>query len=279
MIRQDRGIPARPHEPDEVSPLPHVGVDSPRLRRLTADYYSCLARLDFGVGLLLDELAAAGLDGDTLVAYTADHGAQFSRGKNCLYEAGTRVPLILRLPGSTRDIQGAPAAASRAFTSHVDVLPTLCAAAGLTCPPVAGRSLLPLLAGPAPPDWPDHVVTQLTGGAVVLFNPSRAIRDDRYKLIVNYQTGPVNPVAWCYDSLKPVHFAAGTTHDDLGAASPLVRKAYDTWRRRPPLELYDLAVDPTRAGEPGHGSLPRGGAPAPARGTRRVADPRTRPVS
>ena len=89
------------------------------------------------------------------------------------------------------------------------------------------------------------MVTQLTGGAVVLFNPSRAIRDDRYKLIVNYQTGPVNPVAWCYDSLKPVHFAAGTTHDDLAAASPPVREAYDTWRRRPPLELYDLVVDPT----------------------------------
>ena len=256
LIRQDRGIPERPHEPDEVSPLPHVGVDTPRLRGFTADYYSCLARLDFGVGLVLDELAAAGLDGDTLVAYTSDHGAQFSRGKSCLYEAGTRVPLILRLPGSTRDIQGPPAAASRAFTSHVDVLPTLCAAAGLTCPPVAGRSLLSLLAGPAPRDWPDYAVTQLTGGAVVLFNPSRAIRDERYKLIVNYQTGPVNPVAWCYDSLKPAHFAAGTTHDDLRAASPRVREAYDTWRRRPPLELYDLVVDPTelvnRATDPSH---------------------------
>ena len=244
LIRRDRGIPERPFEADEVSPLPHVGVDTPRLRQLTADYYSCLARLDFGVGLLMNELAAAGHDADTLVAYTADHGAQFSRGKNCLYEAGTRVPLILRLPEPATGARDSQPAVREAFTSHVDVLPTLCAAAGLPCPPVAGRSLLPLLDGTAPPDWPGHVVTQLTGGAVILFNPSRAIRDHRYKLIVNYQTGPVNPVAWCYDSLKPAHFTAGTTHRDLTAASPLVREAYDRWRRRPPLELYDLAADP-----------------------------------
>jgi len=66
-----------------------------------ADYYNCMMRLDEGVGLLLKALRDAGKAENTLIVYIGDHGAQFSRGKTSVYEAGTRIPMILNWHGHT----------------------------------------------------------------------------------------------------------------------------------------------------------------------------------
>ena len=56
---------------------------------------SGLAWLDASVGTVLDTLRHEGLERETLVVETADHGASFL-GKGHAYEAGVRVPLIAR---------------------------------------------------------------------------------------------------------------------------------------------------------------------------------------
>ena len=76
LHRQQFGLPKRPINADDVRPLPWVGVDSPRLRKFTADYYNCLRRLDDGIGMLLEELAASGRAENTLIVYIGDHGAR-----------------------------------------------------------------------------------------------------------------------------------------------------------------------------------------------------------
>lgn len=61
-------------------------VDTPRFNEQLANYYNCLARLDDGIGLLLDELEKTGVADNSLVIYIGDHGAQFPRGKGTVYE-------------------------------------------------------------------------------------------------------------------------------------------------------------------------------------------------
>lgn len=116
------------------------------LRRHIADYYGMIAHLDAQVGRVLRALEASGHARDTLVVYTADHGLAVGQhgllGKQNLYECSVRVPLLLAGPGL-------PAGRKVEELNHAqDLLPTLCALAGIAPPPgIDGRSLLPLIEG------------------------------------------------------------------------------------------------------------------------------------
>ncbi len=88
--------------------------------------------LDRATGHLLDALRTADRDRDTLVIFTADHGAfgasehrkPLRGAKADLYEGGLRVPLLLRWPG-----QIAGGAVRDQVVSGTDLFPTLLAAA------------------------------------------------------------------------------------------------------------------------------------------------------
>jgi len=240
LIRQQEGLPRTPHGPEEVRPLPWVGADSSRLRQATADYYSCLARLDEGVGRILDELEAAGLAQSTLVLFLSDHGAQFSRGKTSCYEAGLRVPFLLRWPGVAQE-----GVVRDELVSTLDIVPTVCEAVGIELPPkLTGRALQPLLAAAEVEDWRQHVFAMGTGSAPSLGWLQFAVRSERYKLIVNPWSGSENRCARAYLEQRNAHFVAGTDEAELEEAPEHVRDAYATWLRPPAVELYDLEDDP-----------------------------------
>jgi arylsulfatase A-like enzyme len=72
-------------------------------------YAEMMKSLDAGIGRVLDQLRASGLDGNTLVIFTSDNGGErfsfnwpFRGQKQELYEGGVRVPAIVRFPGVTR---------------------------------------------------------------------------------------------------------------------------------------------------------------------------------
>jgi N-sulfoglucosamine sulfohydrolase len=140
-LPQQEGLPETLLTADDVETLPFVGIDVPRLRACTADYYNCMRRLDSGIGMLLKKLARAGHEQDTLVIYLGDHGAQFQRGKLSCYEGGLRVPLIVRWPGQAKE-----GLVSEELVATVDLLPTILDAVGAEVPAgLAGRSMVPLL--------------------------------------------------------------------------------------------------------------------------------------
>ena len=91
--------------------------------RLARLFMSGLAWLDASVGTVLDTLRHEGLERETLVVATADHGASFL-GKGHAYEAGVRVPLIARWPAVM-----AAGLRSRRTAMLIDVAPSLWAAA------------------------------------------------------------------------------------------------------------------------------------------------------
>ena len=98
-------------------------------------YGNGLKEHDGHVGQLLDKLAQTGLDKSTIVIYTTDNGAYqymwpeggtspFRGDKGTTWEAGVRVPAIIRWPG-------APGGrVNSEIVDMTDLLPTLAAAAG-----------------------------------------------------------------------------------------------------------------------------------------------------
>lgn len=250
-LPQQQGLPEKPLTSADVEPLPYVGLKSPEVLQGTADYYNCLSRLDTGIGALLDGLEKSGRSRNTLVIYLGDHGAQMPRGKKTSYEGGVRIPLLVRWPGHI------PAGSVQPqLVSTVDLFPTLLQACGLPgMDHLAGRSLLPLFQ-PQPSVWREHLFTEFTAHWPETYFPSRTVRDDRYKLIVNLLPDTPNPVCVHYrndrGSKKPAF--DDVAHRDL--LPKAFHAAYDTFERPPEMELYDLLADPQElrnlASDPAH---------------------------
>ena len=238
--RQQFGRPANPLTGADVRPLPWVGVDSPRIREVTADYYNCLERLDEGVGLLLDELEKSGHADNTLVIYIGDHGAQFPRGKVSVYEGGLRIPFIVRWPGRAK-----AGIVRDELISTVDILPTLLEAAGVGIPSaLPGRRLQPLLADRTT-DWRQYIYGFTTGSYPFALHLQWSIRDDRYKLLVSLVPGTENLGARMYlDPNNTITVVSGFTSDEQASATPRIQAGLKRFQNPPRYELYDLQNDP-----------------------------------
>jgi len=254
LLRQQYGLPEKPLSADDVKPLPWVAADSPRLREFTANYYNCLMRLDTGVGMLLDELKKTAKADNTLVIYLGDHGAQFSRGKTSVYEAGLRIPLIIYQPNNAK-----AGLVRKELVSTLDLLPTVLDATGVTGPKdLPGRSLLPLLRGENP-KWREHIVGVTTGAAPALYYPQFSIRDKRYKMILSPLRDRENTCANCYLTRYNAHFAAGTSQEEIDSSGKLTKTVYQTYIKPPSIELYDLQTDPNEfhnlAEDPAHANV------------------------
>jgi arylsulfatase A-like enzyme len=144
-----------PQEIAATRPMVDKGVDlaavdagEDTLRRYYAD---SVTRADDRIADILAVLDARGLSESTWVITTADHGeelnehgAMLSHGQS-LYRQLVWVPLIMRLAGG-------PSRGRRVTepVSHIDLMPTILDAAGVTAPPLPGRSLMPLLRGDRP---------------------------------------------------------------------------------------------------------------------------------
>lgn len=236
--RQQFGVPEQPQEGKDVETLPFIGIDTPRLREETADYYNCMSRLDTGIGLVLEQLKALGKAENTLVIFTTDHGAQFSRGKTSIYEGGLRIPLIVRCPGiglegHTRD----------ELVSQIDILPTVTDILGIACPAgVAGASFAPLLKGQKI-EWRTHLYAEWGSGGVVTYFPQRCVRNNRYKLIANLLQDRPSPSALGYSD-RNQKWTSGATQEEIASSDKRIRAAYELYEQPPKYELYDLQNDP-----------------------------------
>lgn len=137
-------------------------------------YFGMVKRLDEAFGRLLDALKSLGLERDTIVLFTSDHGNHFKTRngeyKRSCHESSIHVPGALRGPG----LDGGGRVAE--LVSLVDLAPTLLQACGLPVPAtMQGRSLLPLLRGERA-DWPEEAFVQISEAQV-----GRAVRTHRWK--------------------------------------------------------------------------------------------------
>ncbi|MDE0102635.1 MAG: sulfatase [Bryobacterales bacterium] len=236
FLREVDSLPANPLDPSDVEPLAYMGLDSPTLRRDTANYLNSIARLDSLVGDLLSALERSSKAEETLVVYLGDHGADLLRGKRTTYEGGLRVPLLVRWPGK------ALAGQSREeLVSTIDLVPTILAATGAEAiRGLPGRSLLRLLSGePAP--WREHLFAEYHVHSNHNYYPQRSVRGPRYKLIQNLLPHQENPG---YSFTVEKFIGWDEMDQALSQADETVRQAYDRMAVPPEFELYDLRDDP-----------------------------------
>jgi arylsulfatase A len=172
FLRQPGEQPFFAYVPFNVPHSPHY-IDDEYIERYLAKglaprearIYGMITHMDEAVARLLAALDEAGKRDDTLVIFLGDNGgvSRHTRlwlrgGKGSPFEGGLRVPAFFRWPGKI------PAAKSPdAMTSHLDILPTLCAIVGIDPPGgriIDGKSLWPLLqtgAGESPHERLFHV--------------------------------------------------------------------------------------------------------------------------
>ncbi len=150
-------------------------------RLLNACYHGHITMIDELVGRVLDRLDELGVADDTLVVFTSDHATPIGyhgipmHGGPCLYEDVLRIPLVVRWPA------GLPAGRPcRSAVRHVDLVPTLLAAAGLAPARTHGRDALPAWRGEQEPEDCSYHVYDGTGQS---FFSVRAWRQGRWKLV------------------------------------------------------------------------------------------------
>lgn len=129
------------------------------VRKAHVGYYALTTRLDENVGAILDKLRELGMEEDTLIIYTSDHGEQLGHHglwwKCCMYEESSHVPLIMKGPGIPKG------AVIDAPVNLVDIFPTVCDARNIAAPTdIPGRSLLPLARGEEDPGRADFAFSE-----------------------------------------------------------------------------------------------------------------------
>jgi N-sulfoglucosamine sulfohydrolase len=189
---------------DRVYSLPPPFLpDTPEIRQDVAAYKASARALDHGIGAVLNKLNETGLDRNTLVICTTDHGLAFPTAKASLLDRGIGVMLILRGAGFDGGY------ARDELVSQIDIFPTICEVAGIDPPSwLAGRSLGPLVRGEEPPDARREIFSELTYHAA--YEPQRAIRTDRFKYIRRFDDYPYPVLPNCDDSpSKDAYLARG----------------------------------------------------------------------
>jgi N-sulfoglucosamine sulfohydrolase len=193
---------------DRVYSLPPPFLpDTPEIRSDVAAYKASARSLDQGVGAVLNTLHETGLDRNTLVICTTDHGLAFPTAKASLLDRGIGVMLIMRGPGMP------PGSAHDELVSQLDIYPTICEVAGIEPPPwLEGRSVVGLVAGAEAggrePSIRSEIFSELTYHAA--YEPQRAIRTERFKYVRRFDDYPFPVLANCDDSpSKDAYLARG----------------------------------------------------------------------
>ncbi|WP_346713165.1 sulfatase [Mediterranea massiliensis] len=238
LQREVEGLPHHLVDKSQVAPLPYINVNSSRHKYFVESYYDCINRLDESIGFLLQEMSKNKLLDNTIIIYMSDHGEQFPRAKCSNYEAGLHIPFIISWPNHVKE-----GITNNALISTIDLLPTFIELAGGKIPAnLPGKSLLPILKGKSE-NLHSYIFAGGMGSAPIMHYPRRSVRDSRYKLIVNYNYMEDNPHYQLYVNQEG-HFAGGLSMEELEMAPDSMKHVFQTWKRPPLYELYDLWVDP-----------------------------------
>ena len=123
---------------------PVYDTDRERLQWMYRSYYGAISHIDREIGLIVKSLQQAGLDNNTIIVFSSDHGDQMLEhglmGKNCFFDSSVRVPLVFWFPDRVRPGH------HHHLVESVDVLPTLFELCQLPEPTAnQGHSLVPLI--------------------------------------------------------------------------------------------------------------------------------------
>ena len=245
--------------------MPPFLPDVDTVREDFADYLGETMAFDAGLGVLLKMLEERGELDNTLIVVSGDHGIPgFPMGKCNLYDFGTNVALMARLPGLIK-----PKRVVTDFVNLMDLAPTFLEIGGATIPKVmTGKSLLEVFKnkgnGQIQPER-NYVITgreRHVGKAREgnLPYPQRALRNNDFLYIINFEADryPMGNPGEKDESLLEFDVLANNTfatYADLDASPTKAwivknrnsanEKYYEfAFGKRPKEELYDIKNDP-----------------------------------
>ncbi len=229
---------AQRQDADSLSTLPPYYPDTPITREDWKRNYELITAMDAWAGDLLRQLKEAGEYENTIVFFWSDHGVGLPRAKRWLYDSGTHVPLIVRIPQRFRHAdQGSPGTVDDQLVNSVDFGPTVLNCAGLPIPEyVQGRAFLGRDLT-APRDYVYGARDRMDERYDII----RTVRDRRFRYIRNFEP------------LKPYYQYMNTP--EKGATMREIRRmeksgsmppgpALFSAASKPVEELYDLENDP-----------------------------------
>ncbi len=161
--------------PDEVE-LPPYLPNTPKARTALARQYDNLVTSDARVGKLLDQLEEDRLAENTIVFLWSDHGEGLPRGKRWPYDAGIRIPLIVRWNGELN-----AGSETDQLVSLIDLGPTVLSLCGVQAPQhLQGQPFL------GPQTVERDYIFATRDRSDESYDMIRAVRDKKYKYIRNY---------------------------------------------------------------------------------------------
>jgi arylsulfatase len=127
---------------DHESTIDFTGASDEDIVEMRRHYFAKISMIDEQIGKILNGLEEAGYLEDALVLFTSDHGDMLGDHrlpyKWLMYEPVVRVPLVVWDTSGRQSL-----AEADQLVSHLDIGPTILAAAGLAAPGyLEGRSLL-----------------------------------------------------------------------------------------------------------------------------------------
>lgn len=200
-------------EPDTMKgiEMPPYLADTDASRRAMAAFQGSIRKVDAAVGSILKALEETGLDRNTLVVLTTDHGIEMPRAKWHLYDPGIAIALLMRCPSA--DVVGNRTC--DLLMSNVDYLPTILDLVEVECPDsVQGNSFVEFLRSGNRSPVRDHVF------GLYHKTQTRYVRSSGYKLIRHFD--------YASD-----YYAVPVRIEDM-----------QNMRIIPQIELFDLKKDP-----------------------------------
>jgi choline-sulfatase len=139
-------LPSQVRHSIEASPFTPELKDAAEARKRMAYYYGNLAQMDDCAGQVLNALNRLGLDRNTIIVYTADHGEMLGDlglwAKFQFYEGSCGVPLTVRMPGAAPSVCDMP-------VSQISLVATLAELCGVDFTgPCDGKSFADLILHP-----------------------------------------------------------------------------------------------------------------------------------
>jgi len=230
--------PDQRQDPDALTTLPPYYPDTPVTREDWKRNYELITAMDAWAGQLIDQLKQTDLYDNTIIFFWSDHGVGLPRAKRWLYDSGTHVPLIVRIPRKFRhDGQGREATVDDQLVCSVDFGPTVLNLAGVAVPEyVQGQ---PFLGANLPGER--RYVYGARDRMDERYDIIRTVRDKRFRYVRNFEP------------LKPYYQYMNTP--EKGATMKEIRRAEQSGELtdvmalfsapiKPAEELYDLQKDP-----------------------------------
>lgn len=223
--------PEQRQDPDKLTTLPPYYPDTPIVREDWKRNYELITAMDQWAGDHIAALKEAGLYENTIIIFWTDHGVGLPRAKRWLYDSGTRIPMIVRIPGAEAGVVDSQ------IVSSVDFGPTVLNLAGVAVPEhMQGRAFLG---------------DNLTEPRKYAFG-ARDRMDERYD-IIRAVRGPRFRYIRNFEWLKPYYQYMNTP--EKGATMREIRRieasgevpehvALFTAASKPVEEFYDLENDP-----------------------------------